>query len=136
MKYIVHKRFRNKAMCGYVNIPAMTVCEEKNGIISYNGNNLCYTTSENAHRYFARDDDGMGIIRGKLICAIQDTLSKRDHNYQIRWNKIWEDKTIRKFKRIDHEDFWLWNHDFYNADIDDLKYIAGLIGLKERNLYV
>ena len=37
----------------------------------------------------------------------------------------------RSIKRKEHEDFWLWNHDFYNAGIDDLKYIAKLVGAKE-----
>lgn len=32
-----------------------------------------------------------------------------------------------KYKRKDHEDFWLWNHDFYNASIEDLEYIKSLI---------
>lgn len=37
----------------------------------------------------------------------------------------------QKYKKAGHEDYWLWNHDFYNADIEDLKYIANLIGAKE-----
>ena len=34
-------------------------------------------------------------------------------------------------KCSDRDDFWLWNHDFYNAEIEDLKHIAKLIGAKE-----
>lgn len=26
------------------------------------------------------------------------------------------------------EDYWLWNHEFYNAPIEDLRYIAKLVG--------
>ena len=35
MKYVVHRRFKDKAICGEVNLPAMTMCEETNGYIFY-----------------------------------------------------------------------------------------------------
>ena len=44
---------------------------------------------------------------------------------------MWEDALCQKYKKPEHEDYLLWNHDFYNADIEDLKYIANLIGAKE-----
>lgn len=131
MRFIVHKRFKDKALCGNVNLPAMTVCECDGVIIKYNGNPICATTSENAHLHFALDDDGKGIQRGKLICSIQKKLSKRDDEYQVRWDKVWEDPVCKKYKRTEHADHWLWNHDFYNANIWDLQHIARLIGIKE-----
>ena len=79
MKYIVHKRFKSKAICGYVNLPALTECECVDGRIVCNGKIICNERSENA----------------------------------------------------DYEDFWLWNHDFYQADIDVLRHIAKLVGAKE-----
>ena len=33
MKYVVHRRFKDKAICGEVNLPAMTMCEEANGYV-------------------------------------------------------------------------------------------------------
>lgn len=63
--------------------------------------------------------------------AIKNTLERKDSNYQNRWDKVWDDQLCQKYKRPEHEDFWLWNHDFYNASIEDLKYIANLIGAKE-----
>lgn len=131
MKYITYRRFKDKAICGNVNLPAMTVCEENNGYISYNGKMLCAATSENAHQFFARDDDGAGMLRGKLTQAIQKTLAKRDANYQSRWNKVWDDPACQSYKRIEDDDFWLWNHDFFNANIDTLQHIAKLVGAKE-----
>ena len=92
---------------------------------------LCVATSENAHQFFARDDDDAGMLRGKLTQAIQKTLAKRDANYQNRWDKVWEDPTCQPYKRIEYADFWLWNHDFFNADIDTLRHIAKLVGAKE-----
>lgn len=126
-KYICHKRFKAKALCGSVNLPAMTECEEINGIIFHNDNPICAVTSENAHQYFARNDDGNGMERGRLTQVILKTLSKRDSNYQARWDKVWDDQLCRKYKRKEHTDYWLWNHFFYNAEISDLRYIAALV---------
>lgn len=131
MKYIVHKRFRDKAICGDVNLPAMTVCECDGAIIRHNGNDICFAMSENAHQFFAINDDGMGMERGKLTQAIQKALAKRDDDYQKRWDKVWDDELCREYKRTEYEDFWLWNHNFFNADIDTLRYIATLVGAKE-----
>lgn len=71
MKYVVHRRFKDKAICGEVNLPAMTMCKETNGYIFYGDKLLCVATSENAHQFFARDDDDAGMLRGKLTQAIQ-----------------------------------------------------------------
>lgn len=131
MKYVVHRRFKDKAICGEVNLPAMTVCEENGGYIFHDGKLLCVVTSENTHQFFARDDDGAGMLRGKLTQAIQKTLAKRDANYQNRWDKVWDDPACQPYKRIEYADFWLWNHDFFNADIDTLRHIAKLVGAKE-----
>lgn len=131
MKYIVHKRFKNKAICGDVNLPAMTACECDGAIISYEGNALCLVKSENAHQFFAIDEDNMGIVRGRLTQAIQKALAKRDANYQNRWDKVWEDAICQQYKREDYDDFGLWNHAFFNADIDVLRHIAKLVDAKE-----
>ena len=131
MKYIVHKRFKSKAICGYVNLPALTECECVDGRIVCNGKIICNERSENAHQYFSQNEDGLGMVRGKLTQSIQRTLSKRDANYQNRWDKVWSDEVCQKYKREDYEDFWLWNHDFYQADIDVLRHIAKLVGAKE-----
>lgn len=127
MRYIIHKRFKDDAMCGKVNIPALSVCEEKDNTIYFNDKPICFASSENAHQYFARNDDKQGVERGKLTQTIQHKLSKRDGEYQNRWDKIWEDKVCQKYKLKEYDDFWLWNHEFFNAEIDDLQYIAKLI---------
>lgn len=131
MKYIVHRRFKKEVICGNVNIPAMTEVESVDGCIIYNGKIVCFDTSEDAHQFFARNDDGSGMLRGRLTQSIQKLLSERDPNYQQRWDKIWADELCQAYKRPEYEDFWLWNHAFFNADIDALKHIAKLIGLQE-----
>ena len=45
-----------------------------------------------------------------------------------RLHKVWEDARCQKYKRPEHEDHWIWNFDFYNGPVEDLRYIAGLIG--------
>jgi hypothetical protein len=127
MKYITYKRFKDKALCGNVNIPAMTECQEYNGILFYNSIPLCLATSENAHTYFAINEDGMGLKRGAIIYDITTMLKRKDSKYQNRWDKVWEDKLCQKYKRHEHPEHWLWNHEFYNADINDLEYILALI---------
>lgn len=130
MKYIIHKRFKNKAICGYVNLPATTECDCIENVIIYESKPICYTTSDNAHEYFAINTDGMGMERGKLIQAIRKELTKKDDNYQDRWDKVWTDSICQKYRRKDYDDYWLWNHEFFQADIQTLRYIAKLINAK------
>lgn len=128
MKYVVYRRFKNKAICGQVNLPALTQCEMENGLITFHGEPICVVTSENAHNYFARNDDGLGIERGNLTQKIIRRLSKKDDQYQDRWDMIWDDAICQKYRRHEHEDHWIWGHAFYNAGIEDLQHIASLIG--------
>ncbi len=62
-----------------------------------------------------------GFFEGRLVHVIKATLAKKDSLHQERWDKIWDDPLCQKYKSNDRDDFWLWNHDFYNAEIDDLK---------------
>lgn len=130
MNYITIKRARFRSISGDANIPYNTKIDCLNGVLSINGNPLCGDHSQNAYDFFARNDDGNGLLRGKLTQAIQQLLSKRDTQHQTRWNKVWNDTTCQKYKRKEHTNYWLWNHDFYNASIYDLQYIAKLIGAK------
>lgn len=133
MQYIVHKNFHGKTIAGEVDIPVSTVCETVNNWIFYNGKPVCSIMSAIAHRHFAVNGDGCGLRRGNLTTAIQDTLNRRDdkENWQERWDMVWNDELCQKYRRKEHKDHWLWNHGFYNAKIDDLVYIANLIGAEE-----
>jgi hypothetical protein len=119
------------ALCGEVNLPAKTICQCEDNRIRVNGKDICVPTSENAHQFFALDEDGHGMERGKLTQAIQKRLAKKDANYQTRWDLIWDDEVCQKYRRGEYGDYWLWNHAFFNADLDDLRHIANLIGAKE-----
>lgn len=130
MSYITIKRARFNSISGLVNLPYGTEIQQEAGILYLKGAPLCGDKSQNAYQLFAVNDDGNGLIRGRLTQVIQKSLAKRDNDYQKRWDKIWNDKLCQKYKRSEYEDYWLWNHDFYNADIKDLQYIASLIGAK------
>lgn len=130
MDYIAIKRARFLSLSGDVNIPYGTKIDCVDGILSIEGKPLCADHSQNAYDFFARDDDGNGLLRGKLTQAIQAVLQKRDKGHQARWDKVWADTVCQKYKRADHTDYWLWNHDFFNAEIADLHHIAAIVGAK------
>ena len=58
--------------------------------------------------------------RGRMTKAIQSILGKKDVRHQERWDKVWEDELCQKYKRKEYANYWLWNHEFYNAPIEDL----------------
>ena len=145
MEYILLKRFKGRAICGEVDLPAKTVCQAANGVITHEGKPLCVVMSANAHHFFARNDDGRGLERGRLTSAITKMLCvppEKEHytetefnerqellaHKQQLWDRVWEDEVCKRYKRPEYADHWLWNHAFYNADIKTLKHIAKLIG--------
>lgn len=129
--YITRKRARLNGIGGEANLPYGTAVDVVGDFLVYQDKCICFVTSQNAYDYFSCNDDGNGLIRGKLVQSIIDTLAKRDKDYQKRWDKVWDDPRCQPFRVEQSEDHWLWNFDFYNAEVDDLKYIAKLVGAKE-----
>lgn len=137
MEYVARKRARFNGIGGRsVNIPYGTVVECDGSFILWQGSPLCAVTSQNAYDFFSNNSDGMGMKRGALVTAIQGRLGgagfskPQDKDYQARWDKVWGDPLCQKYKRPEHEDHWIWNYDFYNAPIEDLRHIAALVGAK------
>lgn len=128
--YIATRRARIITIGGHpVNIPWGTVMEETDGVLFRDGLPVCTITSDNAHAFFARNDDGHGLERGHLTAAIMAKLAKRDRNHQSRWDRVRADRLCRKYRQRKHADFWLWSHEFFGAPIDDLQHIAEVVGL-------
>lgn len=127
MEYIVCHPFETKAICGEVNLPVGTVCQYDQGFITYDGKPLCVVTSENAHRYFAKNDDGKGLERGNLVQNIIAKLGEDNESRLSRWAAVENDSICKIYKRHDHPDTWLWNHSFYGARIWHLTHIWDLI---------
>lgn len=126
--YLCRKRARFDGISGQVNIPYGTALICQDGFLMHQNKPLCGITSQNAYDFFSQNDDGMGRERGDLVGRILSKLQKRDSGYQARWNKVWEDARCQKYKRPEHEDHWIWNFDFYNGPVEDLRHIAALIG--------
>lgn len=155
MTYLVTRRFKAKTMSGTVNLPYGTACELRGETIYHSGKPLCFVTSENAHNYFSRNDDGQGERRGELVREIMGRLTlpkvrhKPDPKYplaepfmsskevahynaaynacQEAWGRVWDAPDIRKYKRVEFADYWLFNHDFYNAPVEDLEHILKIV---------
>jgi hypothetical protein len=132
--YIVTNRFKGVSICGDLNLPYGTECTVNDGFIICDRGVVCAVTSQNAYDYFSQNDDGNAKERGKLVHSIRKTLERytkfNPKKKQEVWDKIWNDKICLKYKREDYEDHWLWNYDFYNAELYDLRYIAKLVGAK------
>ena len=127
MKYLVTRRFKTKAICGEVNLAYGTECfSQGNVIYRQDKQPLCLITSENAHMYFTVNDDDLAKERRQLIEDIAKLLSD-EKRMEKRWDVVWNDLTCRKYKRKEFADFWLWNHDFYGASLDDLQYIKKIL---------
>lgn len=127
--YIARKRARFKGYSGPVNIPWGTRLEAVDDCLVYHGDPLCLPTSQNALDHFCQDDDGQGVVRGRLVDAITRTLGKPSGARRGLWARVWGDSVCQKYRRPEHEDFWLWSYDFYNAPVDDLRHIAGILGV-------
>ncbi len=123
-----------------VNLPRGTKCELNGDYIFHGTTPLVTDTSHVAHNFFSRNDDGKGLLRGALVRKIVQGLeniplpkhptvrqTQTAAAKQKAWKRIWADLSLRKFKRIEYEDHWFWNHDFFNADISDLEHILKII---------
>lgn len=134
--YIVKKRAKFDSIRGPVNLPYGSRVKVIDGFLcSLRGDKICSVTSQNAYDYFAQDDDHMGVIRGgliddifKIIKASPSDDDKKLNERLKKWEIIWKDPVCLKYKRPEHEDFWVWNFEFFNAPISDLKYILKIIG--------
>ena len=125
--YIVRRRARFLSICGLVNLPYGTEVSSDGAFLTVNGEKLCSITSQNAYDFFSRNDDGHGLERGKLVEEITSRMEKRDAKHQARWDKLWADAGANRLRRADHKDFWVWNHNFYNADVNELRRIRLLL---------
>ena len=76
--YITVKRAKFKTISGEVNIPYGTKLEVGGNVLLHNGKPVCAVFSDCAYEFFAQNDDGQGLLRGKLIQTIKSTLAKHD----------------------------------------------------------
>jgi len=136
MQYITHHRLRGKAACGLeLNVPYATSFSTIGNFIATNDSKaICYTTSEMAHKYFARNDDGQGLRRGALTYAIAYSQRHRTNTEGNRAQRF-TDEEIETLERdwskylIPDISVILFNHDFFNAEVDDLEKMAKALNI-------
>lgn len=139
--YMVRKRCRVEGIDGPVNLRYGTLVNCENGIIMYEGKRVCLAQSENGLRYFSHNDDGMAALRGAYVESILTALKLKDGVENAReqrdaiWEYVWADKTCLKYKNPNFDDFFLWDKSFYEACIEDLRYINELVGGKFHEQY-
>lgn len=132
MTYTTIKRYRRKGIGGDFNIPWGTALERRDdGILYHDNRPVCVARSYASHEHFCRDDDGNGAARGKLSHAIIKALGGYHRETTPEWEAVWSDETAGKYRRKDHKDYWLWDDAFFNAPLEDLRHIAGIVGAKE-----
>ena len=126
MTYIAFKGFKKKSISGNTDIKKGESLEEKNKMLYYNKKPICFTTSENGHNFFARNNDGNGLLRGELTQQILQAMPTLEDE---TLDKMFEDNICMKYKRGASEEDWHWNNEFYEASILELRHIATVMGL-------
>lgn len=134
MKYVTHHRFKELALCGErLNIPYGTELDtEGYSIVMPDGRAICYSTSENAKKHFARNDDGRGLERGALTYAI--AYSRRDAGNGFRFSEEEAEILTRDWEHFlrPDVDVILFNKDFFAAEPEELQKLAAALKIKTR----
>lgn len=125
--YIVTKRWTGQCYSGQVDLRYGTELRLENGRLYHGDKFLCRVNSTDAEEHTSRNDDGHGRERGELVQKIKAKLEKRNANYQRRWDRLWDDERAQQFRRKSFDDYWVWDHNFFTAEIEDLQYIWKLI---------
>ena len=134
MKYITHHRFKGKTACGeMLNIPYGTELDTVGDfIVTLDGKPICYATSENAKRHFARNDDQCGLERGKLTFAIAYASRKKSKGF--RFSESEAKMLEQEWSHFLHKDVdtILFNENFFNAKPEELQRLANALNIKVR----
>lgn len=131
MDYICHRRYNKIGASGKKYLfRRKDVLNTAGNYIVTGTEAVCAVTSEDAYMYFARNDDGNGLYRGKLTYAIAYAHRKpnNDNDYRFTEDEIsWLRKDYSKYLREDDVAV-IFNYDFFNADIKELEIIAKRLG--------
>ena len=143
MKYITAKRFKRNGIGGEFNIPYGTTLEKReDGVLYFENKQVCVARSAASHQHFVNDSDGNGIKRyywtsniikkldGNVKSILADARDEEKEHSRL-WEIIVNDEIAKKYRRVEHLDYWLWDDTFYNAPLEDLEYIGNLIGIKD-----
>ena len=119
MDYVVHHRFKSRALCGNVNIPYGTVVEDRNGVLCHGDKPLCVARSQNGKEHFARNDDGNGLERGKITHWIAFEALRTGAKHAEERRKL-VCKEYERFLRPECDGI-IFTDEFFHADIAELR---------------
>lgn len=106
----------------------------KNEFIYVDDIPVCYYNSETGLKYFCRNDDGMGLLRHKYTYAIaqSDRIRIHDDGIVSRFTPEEIDEIYKNWSHFlaDAPDVLLFNSNFYNATIDDLRKMARAVNIR------
>lgn len=127
MNYIVYNTFSGITAAGEnKTFPRGSSFDTIANFIAYDNKAICVTTSFNAFRHFARNDDGCGLQRAFLFSSIRDFFANSDEDTTDKVNYIKENYPTF-INDVSGNIIWTFN--FFHADIDDLRNIAIKLGL-------
>ena len=117
MNYVTHHRYKELALCGErLNIPYGTELHtEGHSIVMPDGRAICYSTSENAKKHFARERYSAEGRRQRFSDEEIEMLERE-------WSH---------FLRQDVEVI-LFNEDFFAAEPEELQKLADALKIKVR----
>lgn len=127
IKYIVHHEFNDYTLAGKKEkFQRGQEFETIGNFIAYNNTAICMTTSLTAYKHFARNDDGKGLERGDLTYAIAYADRNTDKNF--RFTKEEREMLINQWSKfLKPLDAVLFNYDFFNANIKELRELAKML---------
>ncbi len=133
MEYICHKRYHKVGASGKShNFPRGSILSTVSNYIAKDAEGICLTTSDDAYRHFARNDDGKGLERGALTYAI--AYSKRHPNKDNGFRFTEEEREMLcsdyGFFIKEENEYLVFNYDFFNADIEELKELATKLNME------
>lgn len=127
MEYICHKRFKGIGASGkeYL-IRRKEKLQSVGRFISLGAEAVCVPSSENAYKYFARNDDGNGLRRGELTYRIAYSPRHPNENNGYRFTDAEREMLETEYSHFLRQDVdtIVFNYDFFNADIEELEEIA------------
>lgn len=133
--FIARKRYKGLSLNKMnLNIPMRSELFCEAGVLFYKDIPVAFATSQVSLDYFTENDDGEGMKRGKIIEEILSILVNKPNNSESdnrkrleAWDRVWSSEFCVPFKREDHSDFWLWNYEFYNTSVNNLKIILQIV---------
>lgn len=123
MKYICHIPYNKVGASGkFYDIKKGEIFDMIGNFIAKGPEAICAVRSDDAFRYFARDDDGNGYKRGNLthLIAFADRHNKEDG---FRFSPEEREMLTKEYSKFlnPNVEFILFNYDFFNADVNELE---------------